>query len=293
MTMHGLFAARPLPSVVILSVLLALPGCRIRDWLISDRSDPPPAVLARDATLAEITDHLNVERSRLMAWRSNDVRISASGKGMLTPKLDANLSVESPRNLRLVATSIRGREVDFGSNSDRFWFWTRAEQPDIILTGSHDGLAQQQVLQLPFPPSWLMETLGVVPLDTTRVQVLREEASPDQVQLISNQVIEGRPVQRVMIVDLLQGQIVQHALFDQQSQLICSARMSDFRRPVGDESNSRLPHRIDLNWPRSDMKLTMKMREIEVNPQFNSHTWKLLQDPSCRLIDLDSIPPRR
>lgn len=287
------FSARSM--VAFLLLVFSLPGCQAWGWLIRSNNDSLPApVFAHDATLDEITDHLNSERSRLIGWRSNDVKVSAAGKGLPTPSLKAKLSVQSDRNLRLEATSLRGKEVDFGSNSDRFWFWARAQQPDIILTGSHEGIAQHEVLQLPFPPSWLMEALGVVPLDTSRAQLLREEASSDRVQLISNQVTDGRVVQRVMVVDLVQGQVVEHALFDQQSQLICSARMSDFRRPSGDESGTtRLPHRIELNWPRAEMKLTMKMGEIEANPDFNSYTWQVLQDPNCRVVDLDREIPRR
>lgn len=291
--MRKLCWTTPARLALILAVI-SMSGCHVMEFFgVRRKVEPVSRALAADATLAEITEHLNAERSRLMAWRSSDVKISASGKGVLTPSLKANLSVESDRNLRLVATSLRGKEVDFGSNSDRFWFWARAQQPDIILTGTHDGLAQQQLLELPFPPSWLMEALGVVPLDTSRVQVLREERSPDRVQLISNQVTDGRLVQRVMIVDLVQGQVVEHALFDEQSQLICSARMSDFRRPSGDDGNSRLPHRIELNWPRSGMKLSMRMSEIEANPQFSTHTWQPLEDPSCRIVDLDREMPQR
>lgn len=279
-------------AIFLAATILAVSGCSWTNWLKRPVDDRGTRVLEPDATIDEITHHLNTERGRLMGWRSNEVKISASGKGILAPKLDANLSVESPRNLRLVATSkIRGKEVDFGSNSERFWFWTKAERPDIILTATHES--HQDVLDLPFPPSWLMEALGVVPLDTSRAQLLREAGDSDEVQLVSNQLLDGRPVQRVMTVNLHSGQIVQHALFDQQSQLIASARMSDFRRPNGDDARTRLPHRIELNWARTGMKLTLNMSEIDANPQFNSHTWQLLQDPNCRIVDLDLVEPRR
>ncbi|MBC8291135.1 MAG: hypothetical protein H8E37_12540 [Planctomycetes bacterium] len=287
------FSARSM--VAFLLLVFSLPGCQAWGWLIRSNNDSLPApVFAHDATLDEITDHLNSERSRLIGWRSNDVKVSAAGKGLPTPSLKAKLSVQSDRNLRLEATSLRGKEVDFGSHSGPFLFWGRTQQPDINPTRCHERIAQHQVLQPPFPPSLLNEALGILTLATPRAQLLREEASSDRVQLISNQVTDGRVVQRVMVVDLVQGQVVEHALFDQQSQLICSARMSDFRRPSGDESGTtRLPHRIELNWPRAEMKLTMKMGEIEANPDFNSYTWQVLQDPNCRVVDLDREIPRR
>lgn len=287
------FAIRKSTAAFLLLTVFSVPGCKVWGRIIGKKSDPAP-VFAHDATLEEITDHLNGERSRLIGWRSSDVKISASGKGVLAPSLKANLSVQSDRNLRLVATSLRGKEVDFGSNSEQFWFWARAQEPDVIMVASHEGIAQQEILQLPFPPSWLMEALGVVPLDTSRVQILRETSTSSTVRLISNQVTDGQVVQRVMVVDLALGQVVEHSLFDQQSQLICSARLSDFRRPGGDDSGTiRLPHRIELNWPRSEMKLTMKMGSIEANPEFSALTWKVLNDPNCRIVDLDRQVPHR
>ena len=271
----------------ILVLLMTVPGCHLSRIFGWQNTPVVQRTLPADASLVEITDHLNAERSRMMGWRSNELKISVSGKGIMTPKLKANLSVESPRNLRLVATSLRGKEVDFGSNTERFWFWARAERPDIILTGSHTGLARQGGLELPFPPAWLMEALGVVPLDTSRAQLLRDQDSLDRVQLISNQVVEGRPVQRVMTVDLVLGQVVQHSLYDSQSQLIARARMSDFRRPAGSESASQLPHRIELDWPRSGMRLSLRMGEIDANPRFSSHTWRVLEDANCQIVDLD------
>ena len=141
---------------------MALPGCAMKNWVRHRNHEAHSQVFTKTATLDEITDHLNQERSRVMGWRSTDVRIKATGEGIIAPSLSASICVQSPRNLRLMASSPLGTEVDFGSNTDRFWFWAKRQEPKILMTGSHEGLGQQQVLPIPFPPAWLMEALGVV-----------------------------------------------------------------------------------------------------------------------------------
>ncbi len=46
-----------------------------------------------DATPDDIIEHLNRQRSQVVAWRSTDVRIKASGSGAIAPSLSANVSV--------------------------------------------------------------------------------------------------------------------------------------------------------------------------------------------------------
>ncbi len=270
--------------VAAVCLITTQPGCAFREWFTRKMSPAPPRVLPVDATLDEITDHLNQDRSRLMSWRSDDVSIKARGEGVLAPRLSANLSVESPRNLRMIASSPIAREVDFGSNSERFWFWMKRMDPKIQLTGTHDGAGQQQVLQLPFPPSWLMEALGVVPIDMTGVQLSRESSDSDQVRLVSTQLIEGQPVQRIMVVDLAQGQIVEHALYNDRDELIASAVMSDFRTV---DEDLRMPHQIELIWPQAKVTLSMKIRNIEINPTMPSQLWEMTAYPDYQLVDLD------
>ncbi len=272
-----------LTELCLCVLLLTSSGCAL--WPFWGRKNAPaPRVLAHDASRDEILEHLNNERARLVGWRSTDVRITARGEGIVAPKLSARLSIESPRNLRLMASSLRGDEVDFGSNNDRFWFWMRASKPKYILTGSHSVLEQQPSMPLPFPPSWLMEALGVIPVDPNGVQMLRDPATPDQVRLISAESLQGQQMQRIMVVDLPLGQITEHALYDANERLIASASMSDFR---SSQAGTTLPHSIELNWPQTGTELALKIKSIEVNPSMPAANWEVPTYPNYRIVDLD------
>lgn len=275
-----------IPCLAAVCVLTTMPGCAFKEWITRKIASPPPRALMSDATPDEILEHLNNQRSQVVAWRSTDVRIKASGTGVIAPSLSANVSVESPKNLRFTARSIRGTEVDFGSNTDRFWFWMRANEPDIILTGSHDGLDRQQAVPIPFPPSWLMESLGVIPIDPATVQVMRDPDTPDLAKLISADYVQGQQVERVMLVDLAQGQIVEHSLYDANGTLITKAVMGDFRSTA---AGVMMPRLIKLDCPGADSKMTMTIGRIEVNPSIPVATWQMQTDPNLQIVDVDRL----
>lgn len=267
------------------AIVVVLPGCAMKEWFARKIAPAPPRVLMSDATPQQILEHLNNERARLVGWRSDDVGIKVKRGGIGVPgSLSAKLSVESPRNLRFAARSIRGTEVDFGSNPDRFWFWMRANEPDIVLTGSHEGLDRQQNVQIPFPPSWLMDSLGVIPIDPSAVQVMRDPASPDFAKLVSSDFVQGQQVQRVMLVDLPLGQIVEQSMYNANNELVARAVLEDFRQtPEG----VTLPRRITLDCPQAGSQMAMTIGSVEVNPQFTAATWQMQVDPRLQLIDLD------
>jgi hypothetical protein len=277
-------ARRALSLVVAVCVLATLSGCAFKDWIVRKTTSPPPRALMSDATPDEILEHLNNQRSQVVGWRSTDVRIKAAGPGVIAPSLSANISVESPKNLHFTARSIRGTEVDFGSNSDRFWFWMRANEPDIVLTGSHDGLDRQQAVPIPFPPSWLMESLGVIPIDPSTVQVLRDPDTPDRARLVSTDYVQGQKVEREMVVDLALGQIVEHSLYDGEGTLITKAQMRDFQSTA---AGVMLPRSITLNCPEAGSTMTMTIGQIEVNPSIPVATWQMQMDPNLKIVDLD------
>jgi len=263
--------------------IISQSGCMLNKWILNRTSLTAPApVLSNEATVEEVVDHLNNERARVMGWSSSEVKIAVRGEGIV-PRLNATISVESPRRLRLMATSLRGTEVDFGSNDDRFWFWSRQSEPSFVLTGSHESLRHQQQMPIPFPPEWLMEALGVVPIAPEGLR-LEQDSKPGLARLISEAELQGHPVQRVMLVDLAQGQIIEHALFDANRNLIVKATMSGFK-PT--ESGAVMPHQIELFLPETKTELALSIKQIDVNPTIPETRWQFQSPPDSRIVDLD------
>lgn len=285
--------SRGLYLLATTACLLGSPGCStVRHWMAYSRhAAPEPCVLAPEATAEEIINTLNDNVTKLYAWRSTDVKITAR-QGGVPIMLSAVMAVESPRKLRLIVRSFASDEVDLGSNPERFWFWMRRGDPHGILTASYDDVADGRPMgPIPFQPDWLIETLGVVPFSAAEFQ-MRElpDSQPRRVLFVSDQVTpQGKRIQRTMLVDACQGVVLEHSLREPSGRLIARAMLSNYQR---EPSGVRLPHRVDLHWPDSGVDLTMRMGHIEVNPTaISEQTWAMPSYPDAPVIDLTRFRP--
>ena len=263
-------AAVVVPLALVLCV--ALSGCQ---WFRPRGSgmlgggwpwkQPQPCILPPDISTAQLVEHLNGNISRVQAWRSTNAQVRVEG----TPApLSAKIAVENPKNFRMVvASTLTGQEADLGSNTERLWFWTRRSQPELIFTARHDQLEQLRGrVSLPFQPEWLMEVMGVEPINAATITARKPVEGKRLVRLISEQTsLDGQPVQRQIVVDTCRGQIVAHELFDASGKLIAQATLGDYRADAA--GGVAIPHKVEVKWPSAQMAMSISMRRIDVNPQ--------------------------
>jgi hypothetical protein len=202
--------------------------------------------------------------------------------------VSALLAVEAPRNFRLMASSVAGPEVDLGSNADQFWFWAKRveKSQQYVFTARHDRLVQaQQRFRIPFQPDWLIEVLGVIPLDESELVYEPGPPGSHRANLISQRVSpQGEPVKKVTVVDTCHGLILEHALYNAQGNLIARAcLLGHYNDPV---SRAVLPSVIDLEWPPAQLGLTLSLGPMEVNPSLPPQTWALPSIPDYPVVDL-------
>jgi hypothetical protein len=283
-------AIAPARSRVLLAaaVTAALAGCVSGGWgmksILPIRSEP--CVLSPDVTAEDIIAHLNAHTSQMHGWSSSDVRIQVPGPGGIPMKLEAMLAVEHPRNFRLRAKSLMGDEADLGSNDERFWFWMRRSPDPYIFTARHDELhLVQERMPLPFQPHWLVEALGVVPLNAREFTLERHGTEAGKVHLVSDRLSPaGRPVRHIIVVDTCRGHIDEHSLYDERGRLIARATLERYK-PCGNPGLA-LPHRIHLEWPETELKLALDMGAVQVNPHAPEQMWALPQIPNVYVFDM-------
>jgi hypothetical protein len=280
-------SARILSQALLLWVLsLPSTGCVFDKFFAPDTGIKP---IETQLTQAALIEHLNQNIQGLYSWSCAEATISTRPSRFLPVKLTlaAQIAVERDKNFRLRASSPMGDEADFGSNDERFWFWMRRNQPPHVFTARHaDMPAVSQRLQIPFEPAWIMEALGVVPLDPNSITLRQPGNSPHTVQLISHQVSpSGEQVRKEIVVDTRWGVILAHRLFDANGQRLAEARLSKHRK---EPSGIIMPHVIELDWPQHQMAMTMELKNIEVNPShLNDQIWQLPQDiPGSRVFDM-------
>lgn len=243
--------------------------------------------LAADMPMPDIVAHLNQNIDQINSWRCTGVKLTAQGGMMLAPSVSASMAVERPRNFRLQARAVTIDVADMGSNNERFWCWVKNDEDPVILTARHECLqAAQQQMPLPFEPDWLIEALGVIPIDEQEVEFEKHATEPKRVNFRrQRKAPDGSPVELVSTVDTCHGVFVEHRLLTRTGQVIALAKMGEHLRDG--KSGVVLPHQVELSWPDTKMGLNIRMGAIEINPETLSE--KLFEMPTiadCRVYDM-------
>lgn len=251
--------------------------------------DSTPDARGSEPTVPNIVNILNERTTLVRGWRATQSKITHQGPDGRSNTIEAMIHVEAPRNFSLVGRSLRGSEVELGSNDERFWFWVRDNEPDVILTARHEDLAiAQKRFPLPFQPEWLVEVLGVVPIDEGSVRVEDAPSSPTgqpRIFVVSDRVnAQGQPVTKAMLVDTSHALVLQHELISAARVPIARAELHHYTPEP--KTKVPLPGLIKLDWPAAKTKLDIKVGSMDINPAFPPKTWVLPERPNCPLVDL-------
>ena len=226
----------------------------------------------------------------LTSWSCKQARFD------LGPLMKASgvVMVKAPHSFRLrVSNPIGGGdELDVGSNDQQFWIWQKGMDPPAILTAQHKdmGLALEH-FRIPFEPDWIMEVLGVVPIEGSQYE-LRPANQRGQMELVAHTKSKtGDPVRKVIRVDTKRGWVLGHELWREPGKLIASAAYSDHQ--ADKLTQVMMPRKIHVRWPEADLNLGIELRHLEVNPpQLPELVWTLPQKPGCRELDMGAYARR-
>jgi len=289
---------RVLP-ILMLAMALGAPGCQWANRFSSTRDPFGPkaaCALPPESTKEEIVAYLNKNilaeegQPGLRGWKSDSAKIRMHGFSA-----SASLQVEAPRNFRLRVSQPLSNTamLDIGSNSEQFWVWSKDSKERVVLTCRHEDIpatAAHLDLPLPVQPEWMMEVLGVVPLDPNQFRMERDAKGSPLVKLIAEcRGQTGEPMQRVIQVNACHGLVHLHELRNAEGKVIASASFFDHYHDP--ETRLILAKQIRLELPQEKMLLTLMLDRIEVNPSVtaDSMVFALPQLPGHRTIDLAEV----
>jgi hypothetical protein len=201
------------------------------------------------------------------------------------PPVPATIDVEAPLRMRIRAQMpLTFSEVaDFGSNDELIWIWNQGAPGMMVIRHEQlpEALAQMQV---PFEPEWLMEVLGVVPINVDEFELAVPETPKSYIELVANRISPtGAPVRRVVRINLCQGRILEHRIESTDGRVIASARLDNYELDA--TGQYLLPHLMKIEWPEAKAGMTLRLGEIMVNPPANSLvSWQAPDKPGVPRI---------
>ncbi|MBL9123914.1 MAG: hypothetical protein JNG90_09805, partial [Planctomycetaceae bacterium] len=255
---HG---SRTLQRWCLLLLLTAASGASC-PRMVEQYKLPTARVLPSEATLDQVLLVVNENSARIQSLTADGAKLSSSE----FPTLSADLAVERPQRMRLIAkaTALTGAEFDFGSNDELFWFWVKRPQPPALYYCRHeqfDSSASRNVL--PVDPDWLIEALGVVtfepgadhqgpfPIGRGRIKVCTTVPGP-----FGN-------LTKVRVIDSSQGWVVGQHIYDANGQRLASALASGHKRDPA--SQAVVPRHVEIEWPQTNFTLKIDLGDVKIN----------------------------
>lgn len=286
-------------QILILATVLGATGCHWASRFGSTRDPFGPksaCAMPPESTKEEIVAYLNKNvlaeegQPGLRGWKTESAKIRMHGLSA-----DASLQVAAPRNLRLKVLQPLSNSamLDVGSNSEQFWVWSKDAPERVVLTCRHDDITETAAhLQMPLPvqPEWLMEVLGVVPLDPNEFRMERETKGSPFVKLVSDcHGPTGEPMQRIIQVNACHGLVTLHELRNAEGKVIASASFTGHYHDP--ETRLVLVKQIRLELPQEKILLTLMLDRIQVNPPVTDESvvFTTPQIPGHRMIDLAEV----
>jgi len=282
--------------LVLLVTLFAASGANCNQWV---RSYSQPRTLPEAATLDQIVGRINSNAAKVQSLEANSATVST---GALSVR--ANIALQTPRRLRLVASGplASGPVLDLGSNDELFWLWTKQNQQPALFFCRHDQYAMSNARQImPVEPSWLLEAIGLVHIDTSQPIEGPWSVGRERVQIRSRQASMLGDLSKVTVVNAWDGTVLEQHLYDPQGQLLATARNARYQHdPV---SGAALPRATDLQFPTAQISLHLDVTDWRVNtiapdnltlwtkPVYPGYPDVDLADPNLRFAIPGAPPP--
>lgn len=207
-----------------------------------------------------LIDRINKKNSKIKSLFSADAQVQISHVPF---KLTAEMAYEKDRNFRMVVRSVMGKELDVGSNSDTFWFWSKRMNPPYLHYASYSDLYKCRLKDV-FHPLWMMESLGIneinsnaVVKDSPKYLIISEKR-----RSTSNTIVI-----KVTLIDKKSEAIVGHYILN-EGKVIVSAEVKEFH-PNG------IPKKIAIIWHEENVSLTWSLNEVRVNCKIDPYNWRM------------------
>lgn len=248
--------------------LLLTTGCIFKTGQTRPTENTPPKMI-KVPTEAELISFLNkteMPNQKITAFTADSVWIDASAQGSKAPTVRGDLICEKPRNFRLRGRVAGMDQIDFGSNSERFWFWIKESPEPNIFHCSYEDFDKGVPLPFPFQPEWVVQVLGMGEYgDPANFKVTEREKT---FELSENSTLQGKPVTKIIVFskylsEVPKSQILEHRVVDAQGKLLCSARIDRVAR----ESKTGIiyPEIVTMEWPAEQLKMKLELGRVKIN----------------------------
>tara|TARA_Y100000034_G_C6887359_1_gene407587 strand:+ start:503 stop:1387 length:885 start_codon:yes stop_codon:yes gene_type:complete len=187
--------------------------------------------------------------------------------------LKGYLALEKPNKFRMTISRRWGNktEFDMGSNTEKFWFWSRRMDPPALYWATHKN-ANNTRLKTPFNPVWMMESMsGDIVMDVN-TSIERYHTPTSQYWKIIKKAkgAHGEGVLRISLLDPEKKAVVANYVVNELTgRPMTTTEVTSWRQgPYGYTAKT-----IKIIWHDEDMALELELVNPKTNARINPKNW--------------------
>ncbi len=275
---------------ILLVFLSSTSGCRLWDFLRNGRPDaniPPMAPVTATPTLESLTWTINRNTASIRSMKAEHATLYVPGAPI---GLGSKLYFERPRRLRLQgqAMSLGSRDLDFGSNDQLFWLWTR-QMPNEMYFCRHDQFPASPLRSnFPIEPEWIIEALGMVEFRPEE-QHSGPFPEPDgNWRIVTQRQTAVGQFTKHTVIDAKMGWVVRQELFSPQNERVALAMMS--QHDYDKASGIYFARRVEIQCQGTEGILTVDLGKPVFNmpAPLSASTFEMPQFDGVQTVDICS-----
>lgn len=216
----------------------------------------------KNKEIIEVIDQINKETEKISSLYVGDVSIKLNQKA--TFKVKGTMAFSRDKNFRMNIYSGFGKEMDIGSNKEYFWFWSRSMNPPNLYYYKHSDIKNSS-LKSPLNPNWLLESLTIMNLDKSKIEIGRFKNF-----YIVFQKRLGNRDEEVTIATLINPdtKLISGNYLYRNGKLVASSEIS------GHHPN-RIPKNIFIIWYEEGITMEWQLNNPKTNVEINQTMWDL------------------
>jgi len=177
-------------------------------------------------------------------------------KKNISVRLNCVVAFEKEKRFRLIVENfLKIKELDLGSNSSVFWYWSKQMRPSNLCFSSHENINKAN-LKAEFDPTWMMECMNLKEIDEKKCLFSQNTIT----QKLNNGSM-------IIVFDSNEKKIKSKFLYDAYGFLVANVEYNEYV--------DGFPRIINLNWLREDTSIQFDLHEAVLNAKIPDNYWKM------------------
>ena len=221
-----------------------------------------PVVLNENPTLAELTQAVNANSAKIQSLRTDTATLGISN---VSGWANGQIAFQRPQNVRVIGTAtMMGRVVDFGSNSEKFWFWSKYQNPEQILWAPINGYASSAIKEtIPVDPVWFPEALGVVEINPSDVIEGPVVQADKTILLVTQRQRPDGLYKKYTYIEAKTAAVKRQDVIGPTGEPIVSVVCDELQQDAA--TGAILPKKLTITAPKAQGALHLNLGTVEVN----------------------------